>query len=784
MANNLTYIRVVTLFIALVAIVRFANATNFPSGKISKGEPAFHRNIRLEDRFLKLRSTNSLAVSIYVMANAVGNNDGLSWQNAFTSLTNALNIAVAGDTIRVAQGIYYTEGGPFNLKDSVIILGGYPNIGNPTDSDRNYGIYQTILSGEAGNPLFPFDNASTIVNGNQLKNTTTLDGFIIENGFANNTIKGVGINLAMSSPQIKNCVFRNNKSYNTTLGGSSIACQNNSNPVVSNCFFVNNLDLLYSTVFSKLNCQPTLINCVFAANNGRFVLYANQSNVVITNCTLFNNQIGISYLPAVEKTGFLYAENSSNLAITNTIFFNNKFLSSTDSADISLNGSTATVENSITQNYITSYAHLLSVDPNFKDTANIAGPDNFYFTQDDGLQPLFCSPSINAGSNGAVANMATDLLQLPRIFNGQTDLGAYEYQFVNGDVILDQANDSVEANREYTDQNGWTHYYKECLLLLSVKKEGQQIGTINDGTFKVMVKTTPGYGVATGNNLSPANYVTPGVAWTALNRYWIIRASTQPTDSVLIRFPWSGKDFSDASAVNTTINSPEQLVFFTVDPPATILEVDVPINKFHPYFHGSVATTKHWKYNSVDTIQYAEYYVKQLSAGGIGTGTGFLKGPFASANNSCPGINRTFTSSITGSAYQWQVNSGNGFTVVEDDTLYSGSKTRSLTLNAPPTSYYGHVFRCLVTGDNGNEFSRDILLKFETKWTGSNSNFWDDPANWSCGVMPDENTDVQVEPGAINNLNINIDARCRRLHLLPNTVVTIANDKHLTITGK
>jgi hypothetical protein len=72
-----------------------------------------------------------------------------------------------------------------------------------------------------------------------------------------------------------------------------------------------------------------------------------------------------------------------------------------------------------------------------------------------------------------VAAVAADLLQHTRIFNSSVDIGAYEYQAGNGDDLLSTANDSLVANREYTDQNGWTSYYKDCKLLMSIKKNGQ-----------------------------------------------------------------------------------------------------------------------------------------------------------------------------------------------------------------------------------------------------------------------------------------------------------------------
>jgi hypothetical protein len=176
--------------------------------------------------------------------------------------------------------------------------------------------------------------------------------------------------------------------------------------------------------------------------------------------------------------------------------------------------------------------------------------------------------------------------------------------------------------------------------------------------------------------------------------------------------------------------------------------------------------------------------VKKLNGGGIGTGTGLNKGPYALINNMCPGVDKIYKSTIVGSAYKWQVDTGNGFADIADNALYNGTDSATLTIIAPSTAYYGNVFRCRVTTANATAFTGSIVLKFEAKWNGTVSSAWDDPANWSCGVLPDENTDVVVIPGTAFNLEVNVDVTCRSLHLLPNTIATILDGKIITITGK
>ena len=47
---------------------------------------------------------------MYVDDTAAGANDGATWCDAYTDLQVALGVAVSGDEIRVAQGIYRPAG--------------------------------------------------------------------------------------------------------------------------------------------------------------------------------------------------------------------------------------------------------------------------------------------------------------------------------------------------------------------------------------------------------------------------------------------------------------------------------------------------------------------------------------------------------------------------------------------------------------------------------------------------------------------------------------------------
>ena len=83
---------------------------------------------------------------IYVDADAVGNDGGYSWENAFVSLQDALACAKNGAKVHVAAGTYKTNEGSgdlpedrdatFLLKGRVEVLGGFAGLGEPDPDVR------------------------------------------------------------------------------------------------------------------------------------------------------------------------------------------------------------------------------------------------------------------------------------------------------------------------------------------------------------------------------------------------------------------------------------------------------------------------------------------------------------------------------------------------------------------------------------------------------------------------------------------------------------------------
>ena len=141
----------------------------------------------------------------------------------------------------------------------------------------------------------------------------------------------------------------------------------------------------------------------------------------------------------------------------------------------------------------------------------------------------------------------------------------------------------------------------------------------------------------------------------------------------------------------------------------------------------------------------------------------------------CPPVGNTIISSfVTGAAYQWQVDSGNGFVNINDNANYGGTNTANLQLTSISSSLYGYLYRCVVDGLD-NEFYK---LTVTNTWVGGVNNNWENAGNWGCGVVPDANTDVTINAGPVI---LNANTTVRSLTIKSGVNFTIKNGVILTI---
>jgi hypothetical protein len=146
----------------------------------------------------------------------------------------------------------------------------------------------------------------------------------------------------------------------------------------------------------------------------------------------------------------------------------------------------------------------------------------------------------------------------------------------------------------------------------------------------------------------------------------------------------------------------------------------------------------------------------------------------------CPNANTVFVSGKRGNTYQWQLNTGTGFSNITSGSNYSGVTTENLLLYNTPSSWYGYQYRCLV---NGSTYSDTNTLKFTAYWNGNASTAWENTANWNCGILPDANTDVIINSGVKYFPVLNASTRFRSLSVNKNARLSIIKNTSLSLKG-
>ena len=140
----------------------------------------------------------------------------------------------------------------------------------------------------------------------------------------------------------------------------------------------------------------------------------------------------------------------------------------------------------------------------------------------------------------------------------------------------------------------------------------------------------------------------------------------------------------------------------------------------------------------------------------------------------CPGGGAAIPASLAGTSYQWEVNKGNGFVAVVNDSNHTGATTATLNLVNVPSSFAGYSYRSVINGVAGVE----VTIRVENQWTGSVDFAWENPANWSCGSIPDANTEVVIKSGYVE---VNASTTIRSLVLSPAVSLTIKSGVVLNV---
>ncbi len=304
---------------------------------------------------------------------------------------------------------------------------------------------------------------------------------------------------------------------------------------------------------------------------------------------------------------------------------------------------------------------------------------------------------------------------------------------------------------EYLGPNQTIHYYNP--ITKNIMATIENLSSFDFGCTKVEIIRTGNGATNAWNNL-PTDKVADKV-------YKITATNTNSSAPYNVKLYYTENEINGLlSATNNSIND-VRIVKTNGD--LTQTNPPTPAVFSSEYNRTPYGSTTHHVFNSNFT----------------GFSTFSLMKPFGNAD--CPTIQKIFTTTLTGTNYQWQVNNGNGYTTISDNLIYSNTSTNTLQINNAPANYFGNLYRCTVTTIFGEVYSPEFILKRGMTWLGGISNEWENPLNWSCNGIPDNKTDVFINAGSTFYPEINVTTTIKSLTVFSATAVTIKNGATLNI---
>lgn len=289
---------------------------------------------------------------VYVRNTTSGLNNGTSWSNAFSNLSDAINAAPANAEIWIARSSYSVtknnvQADRIRISKPLSLIGGFA--GNEVSKSELLTGYSSAISGDIGDITLPDDNSST---GFQIKNAhVRIENIVFMNFFPKNNADNTGINSAVvadtnSTVDIINCVFSQNIG---STSGTCIAALKGSTVNVNTCSLVNNVQTTYAALISRnddavINVSNSIISNNGNTSSGGYIFYSlhtpdlnntlQAKNLLnVDNTSFNNNNMSISFSSLGSST---FNTCTFNINATNTNIFNQ----GGDSSTFSMNGCT------------------------------------------------------------------------------------------------------------------------------------------------------------------------------------------------------------------------------------------------------------------------------------------------------------------------------------------------------------------------------------------------------------------------------------------------------------